>query len=92
LMRRSSSGSITLAPLREGSSSDLANEDTMSQVELSRFNQRSEKSSSSTFRSTCLFGSVVGGKNLRHKRIHRLLIGVGRRLCFCCVVMLPAIA
>jgi hypothetical protein len=36
LMRRSSSGSITLAPLREGSSSDLACEDSMSQVETSR--------------------------------------------------------
>jgi hypothetical protein len=36
LMRRSSSGSITLAPLREGSSTDITNEDSMSQVEQNK--------------------------------------------------------
>ena len=39
LMRRSSSGSITLAPLREGST-DFANEDSMSQVEQIEFNEK----------------------------------------------------
>ena len=69
LMRRSSSGSITLAPLREGSSTDLAYEDSMSQVEFKVMQSRSaSQNGSSSSRCEIYLSLRIGGRPSQSRR------------------------